>query len=232
MVIVISDSCGSEGSESWARLCEQWDFNRHTPFHEIADGGMQLFFAHPGVKLSTAIDLYPGIDLHSDGSYVLMPPSVVNGNPCKLVFGAPTNQLMHLPDGFLEEIRFLTGDSARNRSHEGSDDDDSPAIITLSNVSSEAVQFLWPNRLAIGKVTLLEGDPGIGKSWITQSISASVSTGSGLPGWANEQAPGDVLLMNAEDGLADKLRTTSAGSRPRWNMRSSKANFVGRGNPR
>jgi len=78
-------------------------------------------------------------------------------------------------------------------------------LTAMSAVKPEKVSFLWNPYIPLGKITLLDGDPGLGKSFITLAIATSVSRGVGLPG---EQTcePGRVLLMNAEDGLGDTIR--------------------------
>lgn len=50
-------------------------------------------------------------------------------------------------------------------------------LVRLSEVSPEEVAWLWPGRLARGKLTLLVGEPGIGKSFLTLDIAARVSRG-------------------------------------------------------
>lgn len=77
--------------------------------------------------------------------------------------------------------------------------------ITLSNVAPERVSWLQPSRLALGKLTLWDGDPGLGKGFGFISLAAAVSTGSELPG-RGEFGPADVILLSSEDGLADTLR--------------------------
>jgi hypothetical protein len=78
-------------------------------------------------------------------------------------------------------------------------------LTPMSSVQPENVSWLWYPYIPAGKVTLLDGDPGLGKSYITSAIATAVSRGQGLPGKA-QCAPGCVLLMNAEDGLADTIR--------------------------
>jgi DNA replication protein DnaC len=75
----------------------------------------------------------------------------------------------------------------------------------LSEIAPQAVSFLWEAYLPIGKRTLLEGDPGQGKSWLTAVIAAAGSRGRGLPGTA-AATPFRILFLTAEDGLADTLR--------------------------
>jgi RecA-family ATPase len=78
-------------------------------------------------------------------------------------------------------------------------------LTAMSTVQPESVSWLWAGRIPYGKVTLLDGDPGLGKSFITLAIATSVSLGRGLPGEL-PRAPGRVLLLSAEDGLADTVR--------------------------
>jgi hypothetical protein len=75
----------------------------------------------------------------------------------------------------------------------------------MKDVKAEPVKWLWKPYIAIGKLTLLEGDPGIGKSWVTLAMATAISRGKGLPGQAATE-PGSVILASAEDGLGDTIR--------------------------
>ncbi|MCC7242406.1 MAG: AAA family ATPase [Acidobacteria bacterium] len=81
-----------------------------------------------------------------------------------------------------------------------------PVVVRLADVQPEAVTWIWPGRLAAGKITLLVGDPGLGKSWITCDVAARASTGRCWPDGAPGVGPCDVLMLSAEDGLADTIR--------------------------
>jgi len=84
--------------------------------------------------------------------------------------------------------------------------DDAPLrVVCMANVEPEQVSWLWHPYIAKGKVTLLEGDPGLGKSWLTCAIACAVSHGKGLPN-ATPFDAGNVLMLSAEDGLGDTLR--------------------------
>jgi len=78
-------------------------------------------------------------------------------------------------------------------------------LINLGSVQSEKVSFLWHPYIPKGKVTILEGDPGLGKSWITLAIATALSLGKGLPG-VDQFEPQNILVLNAEDGLADTIK--------------------------
>jgi hypothetical protein len=77
--------------------------------------------------------------------------------------------------------------------------------VSLADVVPERVDWLWPGRLPLGKVVVLDGDPSVGKSTAAVDFAARVSTGRAWPdGAANRR--GSVLLLSAEDGLADTIR--------------------------
>jgi putative DNA primase/helicase len=89
--------------------------------------------------------------------------------------------------------------------------DDDPAITPvctrLSDVTPRPVEWLWHGRIALGKITLIVGDPGLGKSFLTCDLAARVSTGTAWPDdICRDQRPADVILLNAEDGLDDTVR--------------------------
>jgi hypothetical protein len=83
----------------------------------------------------------------------------------------------------------------------------------LSGVEPEEVSWLWPSWLALGKLALVDGDPGLGKSAMTLDLAARVSTGMAFPDGA-ECEPAGVVLLSAEDGLADTIspRLDAAGA--------------------
>jgi putative DNA primase/helicase len=75
----------------------------------------------------------------------------------------------------------------------------------LSEIKPEPVAFLWRPYIPLRKLTLLEGDPGQGKSWISAALAAGGSRGDGLPDLP-AFPPFRTLFFTAEDGLADTLR--------------------------
>jgi hypothetical protein len=85
---------------------------------------------------------------------------------------------------------------------------DGEAILTrLSDVAPSAVDWLWPGRIPLGKLSLVIGDPGLGKSLVTVDMAARVSTGKDWPDAATPQkSAADVVLLAAEDDLADTVR--------------------------
>jgi hypothetical protein len=57
----------------------------------------------------------------------------------------------------------------------------SPVLINMEDVAPEAVEWIWQGRIAVGKTTMLCGDPGLGKSWITLDMATRISTGRPWP---------------------------------------------------
>jgi hypothetical protein len=81
-----------------------------------------------------------------------------------------------------------------------------PDLTRLSDVGAEDISWLWLRRLARGKLTLIAGDPGLGKSRVTFDICARITTGAPWPDGSGRATKGSVLLMLAEDGLGDTVR--------------------------
>ena len=76
----------------------------------------------------------------------------------------------------------------------------------MDTVQPEPIQWLWPSRIALGKVTLIAGDPGLGKSMLTTTLAAHITQGTQWPVDATECPQGDVIMMSAEDDPGDTIR--------------------------
>ena len=91
---------------------------------------------------------------------------------------------------------------------EPADEPRRPVVVKLSDVVPERVRWLWPGRIPLGKLTILDGDPGLGKSLLTLDIAARVSTGRPMPDGTvpDLDGPAGVVLLTAEDDPADTIR--------------------------
>lgn len=89
------------------------------------------------------------------------------------------------------------------------DDDGRPVadngILWLDQVEAERVSWLWRGRLPLGKLAILDGDPGVGKSTLVIDWIARLTTGTDWPDGAPCRK-GNALIMSAEDGAADTIR--------------------------
>ncbi len=92
------------------------------------------------------------------------------------------------PDEAIEQLAAL-----KIRAAEGVGD--GVRTVTFAGVETERVRWLWEGRIPLGMLTLLVGDPGLGKSLLTALLS----------GWVSK-AGGDVLLLSAEDHKAATIR--------------------------
>ena len=92
---------------------------------------------------------------------------------------------------------------------------------SLADEVSAADPWLWPQRVALGSLTLVVGDPGVGKSYLTLDMAARVSRGASgrKKNWPlatrgrarllrlpRERAPGSTFLLCAEDDYANTIR--------------------------
>lgn len=76
----------------------------------------------------------------------------------------------------------------------------------LSRVRPDHLRWLWEPYLPRGKLAVLDGDPGVGKSLLTLDLAARLSRGGTLPGGTTAERPHTVLFLSAEDAAADTTR--------------------------
>ncbi|MCA9312596.1 MAG: AAA family ATPase [Phycisphaerales bacterium] len=106
-------------------------------------------------------------------------------------------------DPHSEEARRL----AERMAQEGKPTRPRAKLVNLADVTPRPVEWLWPGRIPFGKLTIIAGDPGLGKSFITMDMAGRVSRGRPFPDAAlHPVVPGGVVLINAEDDIADTVR--------------------------
>ncbi|MBT3765924.1 MAG: AAA family ATPase [Rhodospirillaceae bacterium] len=71
-------------------------------------------------------------------------------------------------------------------------------VVLASQVSVKEVEWFWQDRVAYGAITILDGDPSMGKSTICLDLAARQSAGLGLPG-GMKCDPAGVLILSCED---------------------------------
>lgn len=86
-----------------------------------------------------------------------------------------------------------------------------PHVVHMDQVEAQPVQWLWWPYIARGTVTMLDGDPGIGKSLLTLYLGAIVSNGHPLPDQQGKPTlplgdPGIVVLLSAEDSVTHTIK--------------------------
>ena len=95
-----------------------------------------------------------------------------------------------------------------------SEEQSSIIVTRYSDVKTTSVRWLWFPFIAIGKITILQGDPGDGKSTMMMNLIAELSTGGATPDGQAFGRAQRVIYQCAEDGVSDtiKPRLESAGA--------------------
>lgn len=82
----------------------------------------------------------------------------------------------------------------------------SARVVKLVEVQLMAVEWLWPGRIPLGSITLLDGDPGVGKSTVALDIAARLTKGRAMPDGKGGGEPGCALIMSVEDDAGRVIR--------------------------
>lgn len=77
-------------------------------------------------------------------------------------------------------------------------------LVNGADLTPEPVRWLWPDWLALGKLHILAGAPGQGKTTIALAMAATVTIGGRWPD-GSRCSPGNVLIWSGEDDPADTL---------------------------
>lgn len=83
-----------------------------------------------------------------------------------------------------------------------------------TDIAEKSVKWLWYPYIPLGKITIMQGNSGIGKTMLALNIAAALSNGEPLPGDTEPREPISIIYNTAEDGLGDtiKPRLRSAGA--------------------
>lgn len=79
------------------------------------------------------------------------------------------------------------------------------SLVRMSDVQLQEVKWLWEPYIPFGKLTIIQGDPGEGKTTFALWLAAACSSGVALPGMEIVE-PFNVIYQTAEDGLGDTIK--------------------------
>src|SRR4029079_3946864 len=94
-------------------------------------------------------------------------------------------------------------------------DQEEVAAYVAANVRTRRVEWAWGGYVPLGKLSLIEGDPGDGKSVLTVDLAARWSSGAPMPDGTVHDGPWPVFMVSAEDDMEDTIvpRLIAAGAR-------------------
>ena len=78
-------------------------------------------------------------------------------------------------------------------------------IIRMSEVDTQTVEWLWEPYIPFGKVTIVQGNPGEGKTYFAMRLAAACTNRKPLPGMETIE-PFNIIYQTAEDGLGDTVK--------------------------
>ena len=75
-----------------------------------------------------------------------------------------------------------------------------------TDITESSVKWLWYPYIPLGKITIMQGNSGIGKTMLALNIAAALSKGEPLPGDTQPRKPINIIYNTAEDGLGDTIK--------------------------
>src|SRR5262245_26541976 len=136
------------------------------------------------------------------------------GNPTRSRCSSPSGaRLMpKTPEQIADELLAKAGVRTKPNGPQAGTTDVTLEWERMSDIEPEAVDWIWPGRIARGKLTLIAGDPGMGKSQIALDVVARITRARIFPDPDKSSAPlGSVLILTAEDAAKDTVRPRLEG---------------------
>lgn len=78
-------------------------------------------------------------------------------------------------------------------------------LTAAVDIPVEKIQWIWPGWLPRGKLSILAGAGGCGKTTLSISLAATLSRGGDWPDGSKSETAGNVVIWSGEDGIADTI---------------------------
>lgn len=114
-----------------------------------------------------------------------------------------------VPSALVEPINRRTPQFKRDTVSDHSEDDFVPSLVVryFDQIETKEVSWLWRDRIPSGMFTMISGDPGTGKTFLTLDICSRLSTGRAWPDTPEEpRDPCNVMYVSSEDSPEHTLR--------------------------
>ena len=102
-------------------------------------------------------------------------------------------------------MQFTNNENYENNEFEDEEFEEESMLMSMAEVEKETIEWLWYPYIPYGKITIIQGNPGDGKTNLALKIAACVSSGTPLPGLP-ELEQQKVIYLSAEDGVRDTLK--------------------------
>ncbi|HEX2938942.1 MAG TPA: AAA family ATPase [Ruminiclostridium sp.] len=79
-------------------------------------------------------------------------------------------------------------------------------MINMAEVKAKQVEWLWYPYIPFGKITIIQGDPGEGKTTMVLQLASLLTKGEKLPCDNTEREPINIIYQTAEDGIPDTIK--------------------------
>lgn len=179
-----------------------------TGWTEIRPSGAERNFARPG-KNSVSATLYPPSNTWPEGCLAVWTTST-DIDPG--LYGPKTDHEALADEMFRELEAAIQREECLNKpavseAIPGTPTSSKPRLKSFDEIPDEAIEWLWPGRIPFGKITIIDGEPGVSKSTLTCDIAARASNGDAFPGENSPMTgPQRVIMLSGEDGAGDTVK--------------------------
>ena len=131
---------------------------------------------------------------------------LVRGRPLKTPFLKLKNKTLEESKmQFTNNENYESNNEFEDEEFEEEYDEEESVLMSMAEVEKETVEWLWYPYIPYGKITIIQGNPGDGKTNLALKIAACVSSGTPLPGLPKLEQQ-KVIYLSAEDGVRDTLK--------------------------